>query len=193
MSYEFLTGALGVGFVGTLLTLFLTWTKEARSDRRKRQVEHVRTQLDKLYGPLYFLSSLNEELFEHINKIHDAYRAEYEAKNWSQSEPTQTFIEKEAEATIRSGNGYAEIAIGNNAAMAELLKANYAYIDPEDAEVFLEFVRDQIRHNQEFSAGGPLKLPHRIHTRLGLIDLLHTGFIARVREKFLRKKEFLER
>ena len=140
----------------------------------------MRVQIEKLYRPLYFLSSQNETLFELVGRIRRAYGAEYSSKNWSPSEHTQANVKKDTEMTIQIANSYVAIARENSTAMVDILKSNYEHIDPEDEEVFRQFVLDQTRLKQEFPAEGPIKIPFRVYKHVGEISYMRPDFSDRV-------------
>lgn len=177
---------------GGLVAAILSWVKDVRSEKSTRRNERVRAQLENLYGPLYFFSSQNDTLFDLVRKIHGAYQEEYSSKNWSPSEHTQANLKKELDATIQLANSYVRTAISNGTAMVDALRANYAHVDPDDEEIFREFVLDQERLKQEFPAGRPMRTPFRIYKQIGEISFMRPEYSARVRDKFLAKKRFLE-
>lgn len=184
---RFVASFLGGGIVAVILN----WLREAWSEESKRRKARLRDQLERLYGPLYFHASQNDDLFGLVKNYHSAYDAEYSSKNWSQSEQTQKNLKKATHATIELANNYVATAVENSAIMGDILRSNYAYIDPEDEEIFRQFVLDQARLKQEFPSEGPMKTPFRIYKRLGEVSFMRPAFSERVRNKFLSKNREL--
>lgn len=178
---------------GGLVAAMLNWVKEIRSEETKRRNERVRAQLEYLYGPLYFFSSQNDTLFDLVRKIHEAYQKEYSSKSWSPSEHTQANLMKDTDATIQIANSYVATATSNSKSMVDILKSNYAHIDPDDEEIFRQFILDQARLQQETSAEGPMRTPLRIYREIGEISFMRPEYSERVRKKFLAQKKFLEK
>lgn len=72
---SFLGGGVAVAFINL-------WNTN-RLERKRKQIEFIRLQLQELYGPLQFFTSCNEQLFKLVDKIHKAYTDEYINKKWS--------------------------------------------------------------------------------------------------------------
>lgn len=51
---------IGGGAVGALLN----WLRAEKSEKRTRKIKYLEDQLNKLYGPLYFIISQSDKLFE---------------------------------------------------------------------------------------------------------------------------------
>jgi hypothetical protein len=66
---------LGGGIIGA----GIQWAKIARSEREKRHSDYIKEQLQRLYGPLYFLTSVNSKLFELNNNILSAHRNHFDS------------------------------------------------------------------------------------------------------------------
>ena len=80
----------------------------------------------------------------------------------------------------------------NNESILEILRNNYAYIDPEDVDVFRQIVVDYIRLKTEVDESGRLNTPLRIYEHIGSISFMQPEFIKRVKEKFNAKKTKLD-
>ena len=91
---------LGGGLVSGLITYWGT----TRSERRKRRIENLKAELQDLYGPIRFLSLWNERLFSLSSSILNAYRAEYEGKEWSEEKSTQDVTTQ----VCKEGSGFFE-------------------------------------------------------------------------------------
>ena len=56
---------LGGGILGAVIH----YVSVARNEREKRRDSYTNSQIDRLYGPLYFYTNQNEKLFELSRKI----------------------------------------------------------------------------------------------------------------------------
>ena len=182
--FSFLGGGLVVGI--------LNWVKSSISERTSRKIEELQNQIRHLYGPLYFFTSQNENLFKLNEKFHEAYNAEYSSKEWSQDKHTQEALDKEATITIETANEYIELVKKNNDKIISILTDNYAFIDPDDVDVFQQFVVDYTRLKTEISGTGKRTVPLRIYRRVGDISFMRPAFIERVRSKFNQKRNELK-
>jgi hypothetical protein len=52
------------GILGGIIVAVTNWFLSNRSTRRTREVDWLQEQLRLLYGPLFFFTSQNEELFK---------------------------------------------------------------------------------------------------------------------------------
>jgi hypothetical protein len=57
---------------GGLIAAVGNWIYSSRSARRAREVDFLRDQLRLLYGPLFFFTSQNEELFKLADNVQNA-------------------------------------------------------------------------------------------------------------------------
>ena len=74
----------------------------------------------------------------------------------------------------------------------EILKSNYSYIDPEDVDIFQQFVVDYNRLKTERDESGRLKTPLEIYQHVGEISFMRPEFIKRVSAKFISKKDEID-
>jgi hypothetical protein len=186
--FRYIFSFLGGGFVVGILD----WFKSHYSEKKARKVSALQAQIQNLYAPLQFFSSQNEIYFDRNKKIIEAYRAEYEGKNWSHNERTQSSLEKETTHVFDRANAYIEEITGNNENIIKILRDNYAYIDPEDIEVFTEFMTDYARWKIEVKEACQAKIPFRIQEHLGELYFMRPEFINRVKQKFNAKKKALD-
>lgn len=177
---------------GGLVAGLLDWFRAHRSEKKARTVSDLQAKIQNLYGPLQFFASQNESYFELNKKFLEAYEAEYEGKNWSQDEATQKNLEQETTQTLEIANAYIKMVTKNNESILEVLRNNYAYIDPEDVKVFRQLVVDYTRLKTEVSESGRLNTPLRIYKHIGSISFMQPEFIERVKERFYSKKKELD-
>jgi hypothetical protein len=172
---------------GGLVAGILNWIRTNAADKKARRVERLTQQLMNLYGPLYFFTSQNEQMFNLSDQIHEAYTIEYAQPEWSQNEHTQAAVGEEARQTIDLANRYIAVVTDNNEKVIDKISNNYSYIDTDDTEIFQQFIVDYTRFKTEVSEEGITATPFRIYMRLGSISFMRPQFIERVRQKFHTK------
>jgi len=109
---------------GGLVAGILNWLRSSISERTSRRIQDLQDQIRHLYGPLYFFTSQNENLFKLNKKFHEAYTAEYSSKEWSDDEHTQEALDKETSKTLDTANEYIEIVKNNNEKVIYILTEN---------------------------------------------------------------------
>ena len=62
---------------GGVIGAFVNWYRSSRLEKKERETETLKSQIQNLYGPLCFYTSQNEIYFKHYNKLHQAYQVEY--------------------------------------------------------------------------------------------------------------------
>lgn len=179
--FSFLGGGLVVGLINL-------W-HSSRQERKRRRIESMRSELQELYGPLQFFTSSNSQLFKLADKLHEAYTREYVDKRWSDSASER--VNKDAQQTLDLSNQYIRQAVENNGHIVEILTRNYALIEPDDAEVFAQFIVDYSRGKTEYGESG-LKTPLEIYEHLGSVSFMRPEFIGAVDRRFKAKKAELK-
>jgi len=180
---------LGGGVIGAVIQ----WARTARSERERRHSEYISEQLNKLYGPLYFLTSQNQELFALNSNILNVYKEHFEKSEWRNDPVTKESLRKESEATIQLANAYIDQVVINNEKIAETLHGNYAYIDAEDTQIIQEFVIDTIRMNKEIKEGRIKSIPYEVYKSLGIISYSKPEFLSLISDKFHEKQRVLKK
>lgn len=180
---------LGGGVIGAVIQ----WARTARSERERRHSEYISEQLNKLYGPLYFLTSQNQELFTLNSNILNVYKEHFEKNEWSNDPVTKESLRKESEATIQLANAYIDQVVINNAKIAGTLQGNYAYIDAEDTTIIQEFVIDTTRMNKEIKEGRIKSIPYEVYKALGIISYSKPEFLSLISDKFHEKQRVLKK
>ncbi|MBA7635323.1 hypothetical protein ES703_42924 [subsurface metagenome] len=175
---------------GGLVAGLLDWFRAYRSEKKERKISALQAQIQNLYGPLQFFASQNESYFELNERFLEAYKAEYEKREWSQDETTQKALEKEWMQTLGIANEYLRMVTKNNESILDVLRNNYAYIDSEDVEVFRQLTVDYTRLKTEIGESG-LNIPLRIFRHIGDISFMRPEFIQRTKDKFNAKKREL--
>ncbi len=177
---------------GGILVALINWTRTARSERTTRKHDFIKEQIANVYGPLYFFVGITEALFGLNQKFHQAYNEHFIDQKWSTDTHTRVSLRKEIDATLQIANDYVGIVRDNNAKIVDILRENYAFIDPEDTDTFQQFVIDHMRMEREFKAGQPLETPHEIYFKVGEISFCRKQFIELVKAKFVEKNKTLK-
>lgn len=177
---------------GGLVAGLLNWFRANRSEKRVRQISAFQNQIQNLYGPLHFFASQNESYFELNDKFLKAYKSEYEGQNWSKHESTQANLRKETTQVLNIANAYIALVTKNNESILEVLRNNYAYIDPDDIDVIRQLIVDYTRLKTERDEAGTLKTPIEIYKYVGEISFMQPQFIERIKEKFNSKKKKMD-
>jgi len=166
----------------------------ARAARTARRTEFLRRQLQELYGPLFILVSGNDALIKLSQKVMEAYRKEYEERDWSQSKGgVPKAIQEEASQTVRLANQYIHEVQLNNERILDVLENNYYLIDLPDHEVFRDFIIDRARMKMETPDDGPPEVPFRIYGHLGDIWYMRLEFFRTVTARFKEKRAELDK
>lgn len=177
---------------GGLVVALLGWFKDYLSERKARKISILQDQLQKLYGPLEFFSSQNESFFNLNEKILRAYLDEFGGKNWAHDEETQRILKENRTTTIDVANAYVRLVTTNNDKILEILRNNYAHIDPDDIDIFAQFIVDYNRLKTETAYDGGPQIPPEIYNRMGSISFMRPEFMHRIKKKFNAKKKELE-
>lgn len=179
---------LGGGTVAGILS----WIRADAIEKKARQIEKLSNQLHNLYGPLFFFVSQNDNMFKLNSTFQNAYKAEYENKDWSRKIINETFLKMQTSKVIDIAYKYMETVRHNNQKIVEILVNNYACIDPDDVDLFQNFMLDHTRMNTEVENDGTIQTPFEIYKRVGDISFMQPELIQRVQAKFYQKKRGLD-
>lgn len=179
---------MGGGIIGALIN----WVRANRADKKDREIKFLDDQIRKLYGPLYYLVSQSEKLFQLNNRFHEAYNQEYCNQKWSQDQHTRETLKEETTITIEIANKYVRMVEKNNERMKEILDNHYPLLDPEDIETMMVFFEHHTRLNIEKDTDGKITTPFMIYQNIGDISFLRPEVIELIKTKFLNKKKELE-
>ena len=183
----------GSGILGGLLVAGIQWARVARSEKVKRHSDYTHEQLSKLYGPLFFLTTQNQELLNLSNKILGAYDKHFSGNKWSDDPETRESLKDESLSTIELSNEYVRQVVTNNEKIVDLLQNSFAYIDEDDIEIIQNFIVDTIRMNKEVREEWLKKIPFEVYQSLGNISYSRPEFLNRIQEKFLEKQAILKK
>jgi hypothetical protein len=172
---------------GGILVALINWARTSRSERAARKHDFTKEQITKVYGPLFFFVGITEALFALNDKFHKAYNEHFVDQEWGTDSHTRENLRKETDATLQIANHYITIVRDNNSKIMDILRENYAYIDPEDTEVFQQFIVDHLRMEREFKTEQPLETPLEIYLKVGEISYSRKEFIELVKKRFTEK------
>ncbi|ARU29536.1 hypothetical protein [Cellvibrio sp. PSBB006] len=178
---------------GGILGAAIHYVSLFRSEKEKRHSTYVHEQLNRLYGPLYFLSSQNEKLFDLNKCIMEGYDQHFIQKEWSNNPHTQESLRKESKSVINLANEYIDIVKENNLKIIEVLRNNYDLIATEDISVIQEFVIDCIRMNKEFEEERLKEIPYEVYMYVGNISYSKPEFLALIKARFIEMQGKLKR
>jgi hypothetical protein len=184
----FLLSFLGGGVVVAVFD----WIRINKAEKLARRLDILNNQIRNLYGPLYFFTSQNEKCFVLNDSILKAYDKEYVQQEWSKDEITRENLKKETALTLDIANAYVGLVQTNNERIIEILRDNYSLIDPEDEDIFQQFVVDYSRLKTESDESGKIRMPLEIYMHVGNISFMRPAFIERVKNKFNAKKQKIE-
>ena len=180
----FVTALLGSGLGAALVTaLFQLW-----NSIRENELQFIKNQLRGLYGPLYYFTCLNKNLFDLCKNYHTAYRKEYIDKKISPE--SKIDFRKEAEAMIEEVNSYITDVMQNNVKILELFEKSWDLIDPDDVEIFSQFQIDMARMKR--IGDQMLRTPLAAIEHLGPISFMRPQMIDRVKDKWDLKRKRME-
>ena len=178
---------------GGVIAGLISWARISRTEREARKSEYIKSQVNNLYGPLYFFTSQNVQLLALSDDLMKAYDVEYIDQDWALDSETQEVANEESSATIDIANTYVRKIADNNTKIAELLQNNPQYIDPEDNDIFHKVVIDSLRNVVEKEESGKMRTPHMVYKSIGNIFYLREEFKDIVIAKFNRKNEELKK
>ncbi len=178
---------------GGILGAAIHYASVFRSEKEKRHSSYVHEQLNRLYGPLYFLSSQNEKLFDLNKCIMEGYDQHFIQKEWSHNPNTQEKLGKASKSTINLANEYIDIVKENNLKIMEILRNNYDLIALDDISVIQEFVVDCIRMNKEVETERLKEIPYEVFMYVGNISYSKPEFLALIKARFIEMQEMLKR
>jgi len=178
---------------GGVVVAIFDWIRINKAEKISRRVDILNNQIRHLYGPLYFFTSQNEKCFALNDSILKAYRKEYVDVKFSDNPHTQENLRQRTTVTLDIANAYVNLSTQNNEKIIEILRDNYSFIDPEDVDLFQQFVIDYTRLKTELDDSGKLKTPLEIYERVGEISFMRPDFIERVKAKFNSKKKEMEK
>lgn len=183
-----------VSFLGGGLVAALIGMLNARQmERKRRRIDFIKAQLQELYGPLQFFTSCNAQLFKLTDDLNNAYTAEYIEVQFSEQYNSQERASQRALQTINLSNQYIRQVVENNARILEILMNHYSLIDPDDAEVFVQFIVHYTRYRTEIDETGRLRTPLEVYRHLGNISFMRPEFIEAMDSRFRRKQAELRR
>lgn len=151
-------------------------------ERRKRKLDDIGTQLEKLYAPLYCLIVQNESAFERFREIMQKGGEIYS----SRQSPTE-----DVKPTIETANEHInKTVMSNNERIYELVNKNFHLLDDEDVELMESFLKDHNRLNVEVDERTKeIKLPLTVSINIKPVSYGRPELINRVKKRFFEKRQ----
>ncbi|MBL0677609.1 hypothetical protein [Aeromonas dhakensis] len=170
---------------GGLVAAILNWLRVARSERRALKAARIREQLEKLYGPLFFVTSQAKKLHELSRRHSDAYRVKYIESQFGSRE--------DWDSAIQVGNCYATELHNLAKEATKIMQNAYSHIEPKDSSVFQDVVIDALRLAVEREESGKIKVPIEIYQCVGNMYFFRENFIELVEIRFNEMRNELVR
>lgn len=189
ITLQLLVSFCGGGFIVGLLN----WARANQADKRTIRVQTIRNQLEKLYGPLYFFTSQNEECLKLCQGLDKALDSDKVHVIDGEGRRQSMLRDEEVDATINLSNDYVGIVNRNNEQVMEIFRSNWQHVDSRDIEIFRQMMVDYLRHKTEFVPGKKMRIPTRISHLLGNIFFMRPEFIERIRQRVKEKQGELQR
>jgi len=179
---SFITVLLGSSLGAALVTAgFQIW-----NSMRQGELQNIQDKLKWLYGPLFFFTRLNEDLFNIYRKYQEACAKEYKDK-LPTPENAQD-LQQQLDQLLQEGNSYIETeVIQNNDKIIPLLEKYWYLIDFDDVEIFSQFLIDMIMYKR--IKDQTIRTALIIKKHIGSISFMRPEMIERVKEKFGSKIE----
>jgi len=189
-----LSSILGSSVIATIIS----WTLTNISKQKDRELVYLKDQLTNLYGPICFLTSQNDKILEQVRTLDGAKIEEYYSKEWSPDYNTQEQVDKEISKLENKTQQYLEMLRTNNEEIFSIIKKGFHHIDPEDIEIYQQFVIDFMRFKIECRDNGKIDIPLRVYLNIKqkddkkVISWIRPNFIEQNYNKFIQKKEELQ-
>lgn len=168
---------------GGLVAALLNWIRVARSERRALKADRTRAQLEKLYGPLFFVTTQARRILELTERHSEGYRIEYvDANNGTR---------EEISAAIDVNNRYASELHELAKEATKIMRGAYSYIDPQDSSEFQDIVIDALRLAVEREDSGKLKTPIEIYKHVGEMYFFRESFVRLIEKRFSEMRKEL--
>ena len=184
-AFQIVVSFLGGGLVAAIGN----WVHNTRSVRRQREIDRLSAQLAEFYGPLFFLTSQNDRLFELAAAIDVQYGLHFVEREWDTSNPVaKAEVDKSAKSTLALANAYIQRVVENNAQAMRLLESKWHMADAEDLPLFSHFQLDFTRFKTEVESGNFREVPFLITRALGAISYMRPELITRVQYRVEKKR-----
>ncbi len=187
---NWLSAAIGAGLVVALID----WFRTARRDKAERRVAQLSEQIQHLYGPIYYLVTLNKAFFDLSRDVQKAGSRVFSGKTWSSS--SQPVITKMIDETIQVSNQYIQMVVENNEKIMAILDSNIHLATIDDVGNITAFVRDYYRLKVETTTtmrNAERKeephLPLQVVLELPRISFLDPKFIAFIERRYAEIKK----
>ncbi len=182
------SACIGGGVAGGIMN----WYLQRRDRQEDRHIQAVRDRLEKLYGPIYFFTSQNEECFRLCDTFHKTLHSD-KLHTVNNDGHRQCYLRtEEIDEAIEISNDYVAMVRTNNDQIMGLLRHNWACGEPQDIPIFRQMMVDYIRNTTEFPAGKKMRTPLLMYREIGEVAFMRPEFMDRIRERVEEMQRTLE-
>lgn len=178
-------------FIGSGVASAIVAALFHRSAEKKRvQTAYISEQLRELYGPLSFLCSANQQIFDLASRINSVFKAEYVDKKWSSDPHTQEAVKDGRRQTIALENVYVSQVVANNEKAVALVETHWHLVEPEDIDLLTQYLLDFRRYQTE-SGASPTPAPFAVDMALGEISFMRPNLVKAILTQYDSKQSRL--
>lgn len=185
---------LTISFVsGGLVVALIEWYRAYRTSTYERRLQIIRDQLEKLYGPIFFFTSQNQECFAVSKKLHAALNSK-KASIINKDGNCQSLLTiDEVKQTIDLSNEYIRLVTRNNDQIVDILKQSWSLVDAEDIDLFRKMIVDYTRLKVEVGVDGKMKTPFLVYPQVGDISFMRPEFMVRIEARVREKQDAIKK
>lgn len=182
-----------ISFVGGgLVVVLIEWYRAYRTSTHERRLQIIRDQLEKLYGPIFFFTSQNQECFAVSKKLHAALNSEKTSVVNKAGNCQSLLTMDEVKQTVDLSNEYVRLVTRNNDQIIDILKQAWSLVDAEDIDLFRQMIVDYTRLKVEVGADGKMKTPFLVYPQVGDISFMRPEFMERIESRVREKQDALK-
>lgn len=183
-----------ISFVsGGLVVALIEWYRAYRASTHERRLQIIRDQLEKLYGPIFFFTSQNQECFAVSKKLHAALNSEKTSVVDKDGNRQSLLTIDEVKQTIDLSNEYVHLVTRNNDQIVDIFKQSWSLVDAEDIDLFRQMIVDYTRLKVEVGTNGKMKTPFLVYPQVGEISFMRPEFMTRIEARVREKQDALKK
>ena len=178
---------------GGLIVALIEWYRAHLASKTERRLQLTRDQIEKLYGPIFFFTSQNQECFrvcDRLLKSLDSDKANVVDKDGNRR---SLLTIDEVKGIIGLSNEYIAVVKKNNDQIVDILKQSWSHADAEDIDLFRQMIVDYTRLKVEVDADGKTRTPLLVYPQIGEISFMRPEFMTRIEERVREKQDVLKK
>jgi len=172
---------------GGIVSALINWMRANNSENRQQKTQFLNTQIQLLYGPLYYLTSQTKAIYKLCDEILEGGVDLYESL---ESSKNSSLPKKMTDVTMIYLR-YFELYEKLNDEIKNILDRNNSHGDPDDNEVFIKFSLNYLRTKEEITLLIKHPIPKEIYDNIGKTLEIDSEFIKTIKTKYYQKKEEL--